>query len=110
MARNLTPAPGARRGRRFVSAFDAACRGFPRARDREAAWPGQVRFLLEKRSGDAVTIAAVLSRKQRPAPPVAPIFERFEWHYTPKHGGWLDMAESELAVLSSQRLVEESRH
>jgi hypothetical protein len=22
--------------------------------------------------------------------------ERFEWHYTPKHGSWLDMAESEL--------------
>ena len=28
--------------------------------------------------------------------------ERFEWHYTPKHGSWLDMAESELAVLSTQ--------
>ena len=23
-------------------------------------------------------------------------------HYTPKHGSWLDMAESELGVLSSQ--------
>jgi hypothetical protein len=33
--------------------------------------------------------------------------KRFEWHYTPKHGSWLDMAESELAVLSSQCL---SRH
>ena len=30
--------------------------------------------------------------------------ERFEWHSTPKHGSWLDMAESELAVLSSQCL------
>ena len=30
--------------------------------------------------------------------------ERFEWHYTPKHGSWLDMPESELAVLSSQCL------
>ena len=30
--------------------------------------------------------------------------ERFEWHYTPKHGSWLDMAESELAVLSTQCL------
>jgi DDE superfamily endonuclease len=30
--------------------------------------------------------------------------ERFEWHYTPKHGSWLDLAESELAVLSSQCL------
>ena len=30
--------------------------------------------------------------------------ERFEWHYTPKHGSWLDMAESELGVLVSQCL------
>jgi len=30
--------------------------------------------------------------------------ERFEWHYTPKHGSWLDMAESELSVLSGQCL------
>ena len=27
-----------------------------------------------------------------------------QWHYTPKHGSWLDMAESELGVLSSQCL------
>ncbi len=32
------------------------------------------------------------------------LVERFEWHYTPKHGSWLNMAESELAVLSSQCL------
>jgi hypothetical protein len=29
---------------------------------------------------------------------------RFEWHYSPKHGSWLNLAESELAVLSSQCL------
>jgi DDE superfamily endonuclease len=29
------------------------------------------------------------------------LVERFEWHYTPKHGSWLDMAESELTVLAS---------
>jgi hypothetical protein len=32
------------------------------------------------------------------------LVERFEWHYTPKHGSWLNMAESELAVLASQCL------
>ena len=32
------------------------------------------------------------------------LVERFEWHYTPKHGSWLDMAESELSVLSGQCL------
>ena len=30
------------------------------------------------------------------------LVERFEWHYTPKHGSWLDLTESELGVLSSQ--------
>jgi hypothetical protein len=32
------------------------------------------------------------------------LVERFEWHYTPKHGSWLNMAESELSVLSGQCL------
>ena len=32
------------------------------------------------------------------------IIDRFEWHYTPKHGSWLNLAESELAVLSGQCL------
>jgi hypothetical protein len=30
--------------------------------------------------------------------------KRFEWHYTPKHGSWLDMAETELSVLARQCL------
>jgi prepilin-type processing-associated H-X9-DG protein len=32
------------------------------------------------------------------------LVEPFEWHYTPKHGSWLDMVESELGVLASQCL------
>ena len=32
------------------------------------------------------------------------LVERFEWHYTPKHGSWLNMAESELGILSDQCL------
>ncbi len=39
-----------------------------------------------------------------PAPEARRLAKRFEWHYTPKHGSWLDMAESELCVLSSQCL------
>lgn len=39
-----------------------------------------------------------------PAPEARRICQRFEWHYTPKHGSWLDMAESELGVLASQCL------
>jgi DDE superfamily endonuclease len=32
------------------------------------------------------------------------IAEKLEWHYTPKHGSWLNMAEIELSVLSRQCL------
>jgi hypothetical protein len=32
------------------------------------------------------------------------LVERFDWHYTPKHGSWLNMAESELGVLATQCL------
>jgi DDE superfamily endonuclease len=35
-----------------------------------------------------------------PAPEARRLVERFEWVYTPKHGSWLDMAESELGILS----------
>jgi len=31
--------------------------------------------------------------------------QRFEWHYTPEHGSWLNMAEIELSVLSRQCLA-----
>jgi hypothetical protein len=39
-----------------------------------------------------------------PATEARRLVERFEWHYTPKHGSWLDTAESELGVLSTQCL------
>ena len=33
------------------------------------------------------------------------IANRFEWHYTPKHGSWLDMAEIEIGVMCGQVLT-----
>ena len=39
-----------------------------------------------------------------PAAEARRLVGRFEWHYTPKHGSWLDLAESELGVLSAQCL------
>lgn len=32
------------------------------------------------------------------------LMQRFEWHYTPKHGSWLDMAEIEIGVMCRQAL------
>jgi hypothetical protein len=46
----------------------------------------------------------VLEVYQRPRDPERRLVERFEWHYTPKHGSWLDMAEPELGVLAIQCL------
>jgi hypothetical protein len=34
------------------------------------------------------------------------IANRFEWRFTPKHAGWLDMAEIEIGVMSGQALAE----
>jgi len=39
-----------------------------------------------------------------PAPEARRLANRFERHDTPKHRSWLDMAESERAVLTAQRL------
>jgi hypothetical protein len=39
-----------------------------------------------------------------PAAEARRLVERFEWHYTPKHGSWLDLAESELGILAAQCL------
>ena len=32
------------------------------------------------------------------------IIEKIEWHHTPKHGSWLNMAEIEISVLQRQCL------
>ena len=39
-----------------------------------------------------------------PAAEARRLWERLEVHYTPKHGSWLNMAETELSVLSGQCL------
>jgi hypothetical protein len=33
------------------------------------------------------------------------IASRFEWHYTPKHASWLDMAEIEIGIMCRQALA-----
>jgi len=32
------------------------------------------------------------------------LLDRIEWHYTPKHGSWLNMAESEISIMNGQCL------
>ena len=40
-----------------------------------------------------------------PAVDARRLVERFEWHFTPKHGSWLNMAEAEFSVLTRQCLA-----
>ena len=32
------------------------------------------------------------------------LLDRIEWHYTPKHGSWLNMAETEIRIMNGQCL------
>ena len=47
---------------------------------------------------------AVVKARVATAAEARRLWERLEVHYTPKHGSWLNMAETELSVLSGQCL------
>ena len=74
----------------------------------------QMQWLVEERYPNAEVIRVVLDQlnTHRPAslydtfPPAEArrIRKRLEFHYTPKHGSWLNMAEIELSVLHRQCL------
>lgn len=50
------------------------------------------------------THSAAALYERYPAAVAHRINQRIEWHYTPEHGSWLNMAEIELSVLSRQCL------
>ena len=65
-------------------------------------FPGAEKIVLVQDNLSTHTTASLYAAF--PAPEARRLAGRFEWHYTPKHGSWLDMAESELGVLSTQCL------
>lgn len=75
---------------------------------------GQMRWLVDEAYPEAEVVRVVLDNlnTHRPAslyesfePAEARrILKRLEFHYTPKHGSWLNMAEIELSVFSRQCL------
>ena len=65
-------------------------------------FPGAAKIVLVQ--DNLSTHAAASLYAAFPAAEARRLTERFEWHYTPKHGSWLNMAESELGVLATQCL------
>jgi hypothetical protein len=73
-----------------------------------------LRDLVDQQFPDAARIVLVLDNLNVHAPsslyhafPPAEtrrLADRFEWHYTPTHGSWLNLAEIELSVLARQCL------
>jgi hypothetical protein len=80
----------------------------------KADWAAQIKELVDGRYRDAVRIRLVQDNlnTHTPAalyetfPPAEAkrLLEKLEFHYTPKHGSWLNMAEIEFSVLSRQCL------
>ena len=65
-------------------------------------FPGAAKIVLVQDNLSTYTVASLYAAF--PAAEARRLAERFEWHYTPKDGSWLDMAESELSVLANQCL------
>lgn len=92
-------------GRRYVQVTDRRTR---------LDWASAMQELADVHYPDAATIVIVLDNLNTHSaasfyeafPPAEAhrLAKRFEFHYTPKHGSWLNMAEIELSVLGRQCL------
>jgi hypothetical protein len=92
-------------GRRHV------CAGENRTR---RDWALFIRGMLDERYPRAIKVRLVLDNLNThsaasfyetfPAAEARRLAERIEFHYTPKHGSWLNVAEIELSALASQCL------
>lgn len=82
----------------------------------KADWAACIRELVDEHFPDATRIIVIEDHLNTHNPAVLyEVFEpaeakrlldRLEFHYTPKHGSWLNMAEIELSVLSRQCLAQ----
>lgn len=66
-------------------------------------WPDKEKIILINDNLNTHKTASLY--EAFPAHEARRLVKRFEWHYTPKHASWLDMAESELSVISRQCLA-----
>lgn len=85
-----------------------------RERRTKLDWAECVRMLLERHYAEAETVVLVMDNLNThaisslyeafPAEEARRLAERLEIHYTPEHGSWLNMAESEQSVMARQAL------
>lgn len=87
-------------------------------RDQRTAWDYAhvIRYLCDELHPGAQTIVLVQDNLNTHGPhslyqafspgEARRLIERIEWHFTPKHASWLNMAEMELSVLARQCLQE----
>jgi hypothetical protein len=74
----------------------------------------QMKYLVDERYPDAAKITVIHDQlnthvpaslyKAFPPAEARRLLDKLEFHYTPKHGSWLNMAEIELSVLARQCL------
>ena len=84
------------------------------ARRTKGDFAEQMRWLVEERYPDATVVRVTLDNLNTHKPgalyeafgpeQARRILKKLEFHYTPKHGSWLNMAEIELSVLQRQCL------
>lgn len=92
-------------GKRFVEVKDQR---------RQIEWAHVMKFVADDLYPEAETIVVVLDNLNTHTPAAfyetfepeeaRRLTERFEFHFTPKHGSWLNMAEIELSALTRQCL------
>ncbi len=74
-----------------------------------------MKYLVDERYPDAIKITVIQDQLNTHDPAslykafdpaeAKRILDKLEFHYTPKHGSWLNMAEIELSVLARQCLA-----
>jgi hypothetical protein len=77
-------------------------------------WAGKVKWLLDEQYPDAEKVVMVMDNLNThtvsslyeafPPEEAFRLAQRLEFHYTPKHGSWLNIAEIELSALATQCL------
>ena len=64
----------------------------------EDVYPGAAKIVLVQDNLDTHAPASLY--KAFPPEKARKLVQRFEWHYTPKHGSWLNMAENEIGIFT----------